>query len=282
MTTLHRKLSIIGCGNVGKTLGRLWAASGTVVLQDVLNRSAESSARAVAFTGAGRPVSDHASLRPADIFLVATPDDQIAGCCNALADTGILAPGNVVFHCSGALRSSELAPAARHGALVASVHPIRSFADPEQVARSFSGTFCGAEGDAGAMPILNDAFSAIGAELIPIDPAAKSVYHAAAVFASNYLVTVLDVALDAYAKSGMPRDTALRLMEPLVRETVDNIFRLGPANALSGPIARGDAATVVRQYRAVNDWDKRRGKLYKLLGKLTAEIAARDPRKRRR
>jgi predicted short-subunit dehydrogenase-like oxidoreductase (DUF2520 family) len=278
MAALRKTLSIIGCGNLGKTLGRLWVNTGSVALQDVLNRSTESAAQAVAFIGAGRPVSSFMELRPADIFLVACPDDQIEACCDALAKTGILMPGTVVFHCSGALRATALAAAANQGAFIASIHPIRSFAVPEQVARSFSGTCCGAEGDAGAIAILEGIFSAIGAALVPIDAEAKAVYHAAAVFASNYLVTILDVALDAYVKSGVPRDTALRLMEPLVRETVDNAFRLGPDEALSGPIARGDVKTVVRQYRAVKIWNKRRGALYKLLGKLTSEIARRRPR----
>jgi predicted short-subunit dehydrogenase-like oxidoreductase (DUF2520 family) len=280
MAALRKTLSIIGCGNLGKTLGRLWANAGSVALQDVLNRSAESAAQAVAFIGAGRPVSSFMDLRPADIFLVACPDDQIAACCNELAKTGTIMPGTVVFHCSGALRSSALAAAANHGALIASIHPIRSFATPDQVARNFSGTYCGAEGDSGAIAILKDVFSAIGGTLVPIDANAKTVYHAAAVFASNYLVTLIDVALDAYLKAGIPRETALRLMEPLVRETVDNIFRLGPADALSGPIARGDVKTVVRQYRAVKMWNKRRGALYKLLGKLTSELAKRRPRGR--
>ncbi len=281
MAALRKTLSIIGGGNLGKTLGQLWANEGSVVLQDVLNRSVDSAARAVAFIGAGHPVSSPADLRPADIFLVACPDDQVAACCDALAETGILMPGNVVFHCSGALRSNVLAAAANRGALIASIHPIRSFAAPEQVARGFSGTWCGAEGDPGAIAILEDLFTAIGGKLVPIDAEAKTLYHAAAVFASNYLVTILDVALDAYVESGVPRDTALRLMEPLVRETVDNVFRLGPVDALSGPIARGDVKTVVRQYRAMKMWNRRRGALYKLLGKLTSEIAKRRPRSRR-
>jgi predicted short-subunit dehydrogenase-like oxidoreductase (DUF2520 family) len=275
MATLRKTISIIGCGNVGKTLGRLWADDGSVVLQDVMTRSAESAARAVAFIGAGRAVSAYTDLHAADIFLVGCPDDQIASCCNALADSGVLRPGNVVFHCSGALPSTELLSAASHGALVASVHPIRSFAAPEQLVHCFSGTSCGVEGDADAIAILEQPFSTIGAGLVPIDAAAKTIYHAAAVFASNYLVTLLDTALEAYVRSGIPRATALKLMEPLVRETVDNVFRLGPANALSGPIARRDVTTVVRQYRAVKQWDRRRGALYKLLGKLTSTIARR-------
>jgi predicted short-subunit dehydrogenase-like oxidoreductase (DUF2520 family) len=281
MTSSRRTLSIIGCGKLGKTLGRLWADEGSIALLDVLNRSVDSAAQAAAFIGAGRPVSSMADLRPAYIFLIACPDDKITVCCDALAESGVLRPGNVVFHCSGALRATVLTAAANQGAFIASIHPIRSFANPEQVARNFSGTCCGAEGDRSAMAVLEGLFSSIGATLVPIDAEAKTVYHAAAVFASNYLVTILDVALDAYVKSGIPRDTALRLMEPLVRETVDNVFRLGPAEALGGPIARGDVKTVVRQYRAVKTWNKRRGALYKLLGKLTSEIARRRPRGRR-
>lgn len=272
---MPKTFNIIGCGNVGRVLARLWSANGTFAVQDVLNRSMESSRQAVSFIGAGRPIDDYADLRPADVYLIGTPDDDIAACCEALARTGLLRKGNVVFHCSGALPSGALRSASQGGASIASIHPIRSFAAPEQVARNFAGTFCGTEGDRIALELLNRSFSAIGAQPVTIDANFKSIYHAAAVFASNYLVTLLDVALEAYVKSGIPRDTALTLMEPLVRGTIDNVFRLGPTEALTGPIARGDIMTAVRQYRAVRDWDERHGALYKQFGKLTADVAAR-------
>lgn len=272
---MKKTVNIIGCGNVGKVLGRLWTETGSIQIQNVLNRSLDSAQQAVSFIGAGRPLDDFCQLRPADLYLIGTPDDQIERTCTRLAETGILRQGCIVFHCSGALPSTLLRPAILHGASVASIHPIRSFAGPEQVARSFDGTFCGVEGDKAALAILNDAFSAIGAKPVPIDAEFKSVYHAAAVFASNYLVTLLDTAAEAYEKAGIPRDIALQLMEPLVKGAVENVFRLGPTEALTGPIARGDLATAVRQYKAVSAWDKRRGALYKLLGKLTAVIAAR-------
>lgn len=268
-------LNIIGCGNVGKVLGRLWAESGTFRLQDVLNRSQESAAAAVDFVGAGLPIANWAALRPADIVLIGTPDDQIENACNRLAHSGMLQPRATVFHCSGALPSHVLDTAKACGAATASVHPIRSFASPEDVAGSFPGTWCGIEGELAAVEQLSQAFSAIGARLVRINPEYKSVYHSAAVFSSNYLVTLLDVAVEAYVKAGVPRDTALKLMEPLVRGTVDNIFRLGTTDALTGPIARGDVATVLRQYRAVTAWDRHVGALYKRLGKFTAAIAAR-------
>jgi predicted short-subunit dehydrogenase-like oxidoreductase (DUF2520 family) len=277
---VRRTLNIIGCGNVGKTLGRLWSLHQAFVIQDILNRSPESSQRAVSFIGAGRAVDAYADLRPADVYMIAASDDQIVQCCDRLARSGLLSADAVVFHCSGALRSTELQSAMRHGAAVAGIHPIRSFADPEQVAKNFAGTCCGAEGDARALSVLNAGFSAIGAGLIPIDAEFKIVYHSAAVFACNYLATLIDVAQQAYVKSGIPQDAALRLMEPLVRETVDNIFRLGPAQALTGPIARGDVATAVKQYRAIRSWNKGYGALYKRFGKLTAALAGRQRNKR--
>lgn len=275
----RKTLNIIGAGQVGKALGRLWNTHDVYAIQDVLNTTLRSSNEAVAFIGAGRAVEDIRSLRRADITLIATPDEQIAGSCSAMADAGLAAPGTVVFHCSGALPASVLQAASLRGASIASIHPIRSFADPEQAALAFPGTFCGMEGDAEALDILQAGFAAIGARLVPIDAEFKSVYHAAAVFASNYLVTLLDVALQAYMKAGVPYDTALEMMQPLVRGTVDNVFKLGPTEALTGPIARGDIATAVRQYRAVNSWDERHGALYKQLGKLTADIAARRRRR---
>jgi predicted short-subunit dehydrogenase-like oxidoreductase (DUF2520 family) len=270
---MRRTLNIIGCGNVGKTLGRLWTQSGVFVVQDVLNRSIESAEHAVSFMGHGNAVRGYDELRPADLYMIAASDSQIRACCEALADCGTLTPNAIVFHCSGALDSSELQSARRQGAAVASAHPIRSFAAPEQVVRHFAGTYCGMEGDQRALEVLDEGWASIGALTLRIDADAKIIYHSAAVFACNYLVTLLDVAQQAYIKSGIAPEVALKLMEPLVRETVDNVFRSGPANALTGPIARRDAVTVVRQYRAVNAWKKRYGQVYKLLGKLTAKLS---------
>jgi predicted short-subunit dehydrogenase-like oxidoreductase (DUF2520 family) len=271
---LHRTLTIIGCGNVGKTLARLWVSNRTLTVLDVLNRTTESAQRAISFIGAGCAASDYANLRPADIYMIATPDDRIAACCDELARAGYLSADTVVFHCSGALPSIELRSAIREGASVASIHPIRSFAVPEQVAQNFSGTYCGVEGDPHALAILGEAFSGIGAELVPIQAVSKTLYHSAAVFACNYLPTLLDVAQEAYVKSGIPSDIALKLMEPLVRETIDNIFRLGPANALSGPIARGDMVMVEKQQHAVAAWDRQYGDLYQQFVTLTLALAA--------
>jgi predicted short-subunit dehydrogenase-like oxidoreductase (DUF2520 family) len=267
-------LNIVGAGHVGRTLGRLFAARGVFAVQDVLTRGIDSARAAAAFIGAGQAVGDAGALRPAAVWMLAVADDRIGEAATLLAASAPV-QGAVVFHCSGAKASDELAALRAAGAHVASVHPVRSFADPAAVAASFDGTFCGVEGDAAALALLLPAFEAIGARPVRIDAAAKTVYHAASVFASNYLVTVLDAALRAYQAAGIPREAALELARPLASESLANVFRLGPETALSGPIARGDTATVERQQAAVGAWDAPTGNLYEALATATWDLARR-------
>ena len=271
MTTHVKTINLIGAGHVGSTLGRLFAASGALHVQDVLTRSTASAQDAIAFIGAGRAVTDLAALRPADVVMLAVSDDQIEAVCGVLA----VAPGTVVFHCSGAKSSAALAAARSLGALTASVHPVRSFADPSKVAADFAGTWCGVEGDEAALAALRPALDAIGARLVDISPEAKTVYHAASVFASNYLVTVMDAALRAYQAAGIDEAVARELAGPLARETLDNVLRMGARKALSGPIARGDLATVARQQQALDRQDSQLGELYRALAAATTTLARR-------
>ncbi len=274
-STMPKTLSIIGAGKLGQTLGRLWSGCGIFRLQDVLNQSLPSAQRAVEFIGAGRAIGEWAELRVANVYLIATPDDRIAASCDALAQAGLLDTGSTVFHCSGALPSSALQMASERGAAVASIHPIRSFAAPAEVVKSFAGTWCGMEGDARALELLTPAFAAIGAQTAQINADAKIHYHAGAVFASNYLVTLLDIARQSYMRAGIAPEIALQMMAPLVRETVENVFRLGPEAALTGPVARGDMATAERQRQAVAGADPAHGELYAQFMQLTRALAAR-------
>jgi predicted short-subunit dehydrogenase-like oxidoreductase (DUF2520 family) len=272
---MPKTLTIIGCGKVAQTLARLWHVNGLVVINDILNTSIASANRAIDFIGAGTAAENFGDLRVSDIVLIATPDDRIASCCDALAQTKSLSNKTIVFHCSGALPSTVLQNVQPCGAAIASIHPIRSFASPQKVVQNFSGTYCGVEGDQSALDELGVLFSAIGAYFVLIDREQKILYHAAAVFASNYLVTLLDTAVQSYGKAGIPQNVALKMMASLVQETTENVLQSEPEQALTGPIARGDVGTVIRQYRAVKKWDKRYGSLYKQLGKLTLRLAHR-------
>jgi len=268
-------LSIIGGGKVGRTLARLWVDAQAVELLDVLNRTLENARDACRFISAGRAIDAWADLRAASVYLIATPDDSIEQACADLAAIRKLSPDAIVFHCSGAKNIQVLCAAQEVGAAVASIHPIRSFASPELLLNSFAGTYCGAEGEPRALETLTALFTGIGGKIVTINSEHKVLYHAAAVFASNYLVTLLDLAQRAYVEAGVESASALQLMEPLVRATVDNVFKLGPLPALTGPIARGDMATVRRQQEAVDEWQTRYGDLYREFAKLTMELAAR-------
>lgn len=268
-------LSIIGCGKLGRSLARLFVTHNSAMLADVLNLNTDSGARAVDFIGAGRAAGRYADLRAVDIFLIATRDDQIVPCCEALAQTGILSARSVVFHCSGALPSTVLEAARLQGASIAGIHPIRSFAQPEKVVEDFPGTYCGVEGDQRALDVLTPLFNSVGARFVPIEREAKVLYHAAAVFASNYMVTLLDTAIQTYARAGIPQDVALKMMSVLVRETIGNVLQTGPEQALTGPIARGDVDTVHRQYHALKAAHPAHGRLYRQLGIATMHLANR-------
>jgi len=268
-----KTLNIIGSGRVGRACGRLWAKARAFEIQDVLTRSRASAAAAVKFIGAGRAAGNLDEMRPADVWMIATRDDAIVPSCVTLAGSGKIVPGNIVFHVSGATPSSDLKPARERGALIASVHPIKTFTDARLAAQTFPGTYCGAEGDRGALKVLKPAFAKIGARVLDINPELKPIYHAGGVFACNYLAALIEAALRAHERAGIPRSASLKALEPLVRETVDAIFEQGPAQALTGPIARGDAATVRRQLARIREWDGEMGKLYRGLGLLAVALA---------
>ncbi len=263
-------LNIVGCGRVGTTLGRLFANGHAFDVQDLLSGSQAGAERAAAFIGAGHAVGEPARLRPANVWMLTPPDDRIEAC--ALAVSALIRYGDVAFHASGALASEVLAPLRARGAAIASVHPLKTFADPARAVDTFAGTPCAAEGDAAALAVLKPAFVRIGATVFPFDAARKTEYHAASVLGSNDLVALMEAALRCYAQVGFTRADALRLMEPLVRETVDNVFRLGPAAALTGPVARGDAAVVARQ-RAALAGTPELAAVYRELGRMALELA---------
>ncbi len=273
-----KTLNIIGSGRVGRTCGGLWAKARVFEIQDVLTRSRASAGEAVKFIGAGCAVGRLDEMRPADVWMIATRDDAIVPSCAALAGSGKLVPDDIVFHVSGATPSSDLGAARECGALIASVHPIKTFTDAGQASRTFSGTFCSAEGDREALKVLKPAFEKIGAKVFGIAVELKRVYHAGGVFACNYLVALIEAALRAHEKAGIPRAASLEALEPMVRETVDAIFEKGPARALTGPISRGDVEAVRRQLAAVREWDRGMAELYRGLGLLAVALAETDAR----
>jgi predicted short-subunit dehydrogenase-like oxidoreductase (DUF2520 family) len=268
-----RTLNIVGCGRAGRTFARLFHQAHAFVVQDLFDVN-QAAARACAqFAEAGEPVRRLAHMRPAQVWLIGTPDRAIADAASALVAADRIARGNVVVHMSGATSSLDLAAAIEHGAHAGSFHPVKTFADPGHAAGSFAGTYVALEGDKKALKILRVALRKTGARVLEIEARNKILYHAGSVMVCNYLCALLEAGLRCYDGAGVRLETAYKLMEPLVRETVDNVFRVGTVRALTGPVARGDAAVVVRQIEALRGHDRQLAALYRSLGRLALDLA---------
>jgi predicted short-subunit dehydrogenase-like oxidoreductase (DUF2520 family) len=271
-----KRLSVIGCGSAARTLVRLWQDAGVFRIGGILNSRPESAREAAAFIGSGTAIAAIEELPLSDLYLIGCPDDSIGECCIQLAGSNLVTEGTVVFHLSGALASSELEPVRHKGASVASVHPVMSFAHPEKAIGDFAGTWCGMEGDDAALALLEPAFEAIGARPFRIEASGKSLYHAASVIACNYLVTLEELSLQTFEEAGIGRETALQILAPILRGTVENILALGTTEALTGPIARGDVSVIERQIRTLEQWNPEIAALYRKLGRATADLSGKQ------
>ena len=265
-------LNIIGAGRAAQTLAHLWQQAGLLQIQTVLCRQQQHAQQAVELIGAGTATSDLAQSPPADIWLIATPADQIQPVATQLAAMGI--HGQSAFHLSGSLTAEHLAPLRACGLALASIHPIRSFAQPQLAISQFAGTCCGSEGDAGALALLLPLFSGIGAQTFTIESQHKSLYHAGSVIACNYLVTLLEAGLQCFEAAGVSREHATTALLPLLHGALNNIGKLGTAQALTGPIVRGDAGVVAKHQTALQQSLPQLLPLYQLLGQHTLQLAS--------
>lgn len=263
-------VNIIGAGRVGQTLMRLIARTPGIDLNQVSSRRASSATQAVAVAESGQAVDKLKEMTPADIWFLTVPDTRIAEVATALAQTG--APPATAVHCSGFHSADIMASLSEAGWSIASAHPMLSFADPSVAATRFEGTYTALEGDIAATDMISDVFQRFGAQPFPISSEAKVLYHAAAVITNNFTTVLQGLALEAWHEAGVPPDIARDLNATLLKSTLENIDHLGPADALTGPAARGDKSVVEIQGAAVRDWDHEAGEIYEILSRMAERL----------
>lgn len=278
-------LNIVGCGKLGRTLARLWLDQQLISIAGICNQSLASAEQALTFiTGSQQPDSVRVSaivteeideLPAADLWLIATPDSEITSTAAALYASDLIPDSATLFHCSGSLPSTIVAPKDRsqHSVNIASVHPVHSFALPESSLHRFRGTFCAMEGDEQAIELLTPLFEAIGGQTFTVNSDSKPLYHAATAVASNYLVAIMDSALNLLEKSGVPRLAARELIRPIIQQTAENVCISDTVTALTGPISRGDHTTIEHHLSAIQQQAPELLALYKTLGQHTLSIA---------
>jgi len=266
--------AVIGCGRVGTALARHLAAAGYPAA-GFFSRSRASAERAAAIAGA--PTLVHAEPRAAaeaaKIVFLTPPDHAIAETCQLIADQRGFLEGSVVLHCSGALSSNILEAARYRGAFIGSMHPLQSFAAATK-SSPFKGIKAAIEGDEAAVDCARQLAEDLGADPISIRTEGKTLYHAAAVVASNYLVTLMRLSFKLLSEAGVPESEAYGVLSPLIGGTLNNIDQAGIPEALTGPIARGDVETVADHLSAIGQASRESADLYSRLGLATIEIAA--------
>jgi predicted short-subunit dehydrogenase-like oxidoreductase (DUF2520 family) len=215
-TPIHpQRVAIVGCGRAGTSLAAAFSAAG------------------IAVTG---PLGRGGDGHGADAVLLCVPDAEIAAAAAAVE------PGPPVGHCSGATGLDVLAP---HPGF--SLHPLMTFTGDDRPERLLGAGAAVAGSTPQTLAVARSLAAAVGLRPIDVAPEDRVAYHAAASLASNFLVTLEAAAERLAATAGVERS----LLAPLVRATVENWERLGPQRALTGPVARGDEATVQRQRDAV-------------------------------
>ncbi len=265
--------AVIGCGRLGAALGKYLVKSGYDA-SGFASRNLDSARRAALIAGVAEKYFENAweASRHADIVFITTPDNAIADVCLDLVKHEGIQEKTVVLHCSGALPSSILSSVKTRGAWAGSMHPLQSFA-AECAGNPFAGIIMAVEGDPEAVTIAQKIASDLGAVPLTIRTEGKTLYHAAAAVASNYLVTLMALAFEMLAASGVEASDAFHILQPLVNGTLANIDSVGIPQALTGPIARGDFKTVSAHIAAIGDLSPEALSLYKTLGRATVPIA---------
>ncbi|HMI23260.1 MAG TPA: DUF2520 domain-containing protein, partial [Streptosporangiaceae bacterium] len=187
-------------------------------------------------------------LRRADLALLTVPDDALPGLVTGLAATGAPLEGRMLAHASGRYGVSVLEPAVRQGALPLALHPVMTFTGRADDVERLRGTSFGVTAPEVLRPAAEALVIEMGGEPVFIAEEQRDLYHAAIAGAANHLITLVAQAMDLLRTAGVAEPA--RLLAPLLSASLDNALRFGDAG-LTGPVARGDAATVAAHVAAL-------------------------------
>ncbi len=269
-----KRYSIVGAGRLGTALAAALARRGWQA-EAIVDRDARAARESRRIIGCGRASTALAAAAKAGgTVIIAVPDDAVGGVAAALARTKGSWAGRSVMHTSGLLPAAVLGPLARRGALVASLHPVQSFPRKDVPSSVFEGITWGLEGDAAAFDEAEGIVRALRGNILLLSTKDKAIYHAACALASNALVALEWTAAEVLGKAGVPAEDAPGMLGPLVQGTLQNVKSFGLEKALTGPVVRGDVATVRKHLEAL-EGDPAAREVYAVLGKQILVLAAR-------
>ena len=266
---MKQKLGFIGAGTVGIALAARLDAVGYEVVS-VFSRSPESTERLAArvpdctVARSYQEVADNS-----DLVFITTPDGAIGNVVTRIT----WSEGKSVIHCSGADSAEVLSPARQEGALTGAFHPLQTFAGVDQAIENIPGSTFAIEAEEPLLTTLKEMATALKCRYIQLEASDKVIYHAAAVMACNYLVTLIKESTDLWKTFDIPTDQATQALLPLIQGTIHNIETVGIPDCLTGPIARGDIGTIRKHIEALEKASPDVLRTYLELGLKTVPIA---------
>ena len=261
-------VGIIGPGRAGVGLALALALAGHEVL--LYGRRKKAVPEPLTLTVGPADSPPPAWIAQAGVLILAVRDDAIRFLAESLARAGAVRPDQVVLHLSGVQGQEALAPLLPSHAALGSLHPLQTIAAAERAPERLKGAWAAVEGMPRAVQAAEGLARALGLRPFRIPSEAKPIYHAGAVFASNYFVVVEAVAQRLLCLAGLADSEAWQALRPLVAGTFDNLTEHGPLAALTGPVARGDTATLRRHIERLSRDDSL---LYRALGRAALELA---------
>ncbi len=266
------KVIIIGTGRIGTVIGYLLKEKGFRIM-GVYNRCLKTSYQALEKIGEGKPYQLEELLRvipQADFIVITTPDGAIRETVE-LVGKGKPRDETYIMHLSGLLSSEVLDITDWRGGRF-SLHPLQSVADFEEGVKLLPEAVFTIEGNESGKRFARELTEKLNLKYFMIEKEFKSLYHTAAVMASNYLVTLFNSSFDLLDKAGLDRSEVRKGVINLVRGTLQNIEKMGPVTALTGPVIRRDVETIKTHQKALLEFKPSYLELYQVLGKYTAEM----------
>ena len=262
------KLGFIGAGPVGTTFGVRLSEQGYAVaaVADISAAAAERFAKLV--SGCRVFKNTQELVDTVDMVFITTADDFIPRVSSELK----WRPGQMAVHCSGASTVQSIEAARYQGARVGSIHPCQTFAGIEQAIANLPGSTFAIEAEEPLRTTLTEMARALRGDIVYLTSEDKVLYHTAAAMACNYFTTIVKLATDLWRNFGKTPADAIKAYMPLLRGTLANIETVGFPKCLTGPIARGDVATIRQHLAALEKYAPELLPLYKELGAFTIPI----------
>lgn len=265
---VNMKIGIVGAGKVGVTLGAYLTKRG-ITITGYYSRSFSSASEAANFTKTKAFENLEELVQGSDTLFLTTPDGEIKNTWDCIANYQL--EEKIICHFSGSLSSDVFSEREATRMYSCSIHPMYAFSDKFTAFEQFHTACLTMEGDKKALDAMKALFGSFGHKILTIDAGNKMKYHAAAAFASNYMVGLFQAALDLLKECGFSEEDSRNLLTPLVENNVTAMLEHGTVNSLTGPIERNDVMTIEKHLEVLDGSETK--EIYESIGRKLVQIA---------